>query len=1560
MCSALQIALVDLLRSWRIVPACVTGHSSGEIAAAYTKGALSMESAMKAAYCRGVVASKMPLLQKGKGAMMAVGMTEAEATPYLNSLSKGTAVVACVNSPSSLTISGDEEAIDELKVKLDEQGAFARKLQVEVAYHSHHMTLVADMYRSFLADVEPEVINPEDDGADDVEFFSSVTGTMVDSKDLGPEYWVSNMVGQVKFAHSVRKLCLETSDVKTRNRKTRRRTGAAKKVNVNLLIEIGPHSALGGPVKQILQAEEKLKASPIVYASALTRKSSAVTTLLRLASTLFTSGYPVDFAAINRPQCPKQQVQCLNELPPYAWNHSKTYWAEPRISKVYRNRKFPRTDLLGVPDRHASEDEPRWRNHIRVEEIPWVRDHKVQTRIIYPAAGYIIMAIEAIKQRVSIQNDRHIATYTLRDVSIESAMVLNERTATEVLVSLWPQDSTISETMSQWYEFRVASVSESNKWTQHCNGLVAVKYASSSQEDPQWQRQQALEAQRLQGIFEEATRECTTVTDVTEFYSHLTTLGLEYGETFANMSSAHSTRGRCLAKVTIADTAAHMPMNFEYPFVIHPSTLDSVLHPIFVALSTESKLTSPAIPISIEQIEIGSSLQNEAGTVLDVLVSALHKDSKNIEADITAVNDITKPNVNLSIRGLVCRLLEDGDNSVSKAERAPVAYKFDWAPDVDFLSRDALNSLCIPNTANKERSSTSIDSYQSLAQYLELLGHKNPHQSICEINAAEEAAVILHTLSGKGEKVPRFARYTATAPEQSKVDTLSNAFAAWNDLITTKLLDVHAQFNEQGFVPYSYDVVIVPKHGNEKLLSTSRLLMKDGGRMILFDASASSEQQAMSNMEWQDAMGAANLPISLQRNAFDATKNARFLVAEWKPTTPLTQQPILIIAEDNCPGISVDALRDLLEGANLQVEVTEWANAAPTGHLCIVLSELTTSLLGLPTESDWERIKKMFLESAGLLWVTRGGAISCPDPTSNLIVGFSRTARSELGDSKIVTLDLDPEISATGYQTATTIYELFSRQLLNEQISRDRESEYAERGGTLLIPRVIEDIPVNKAVNAFCGANVPQPELLHQSHRRLRPAFESPNAWNTVRFVDYDETKPLADDHISVGVLAAGLTARDLQFADSGMGYECSGEVRAIGASVKGFAVGDRVAGITCGSVANECTDRASVFQRIPDDMTFAVAAASPVAYTTAYHVVNRLAQVAPDETILVHGAGDPSGYAIVDLCHSLGADVFVTVKSEAERSILAAEFNMGDSRVFYGKDDSVFKAIHRDTSGRGIDVVVNITGADAEQLRLSWAYITPFGRFINVANGETRRSSRLNMASHSRDASFTSFDFYNLLDHRPKLAERSWEDSMAGMRSGRVKGLAPLITQLPFSELGKALETLDASPATGKIVVTADADTTVDVSSANISLAARSWSNEVMKQVLSQTPPMLCLDPKAAYMLVGGLGGIGRAIATWLIANGAQYLVFVNRSGTSRPEARETVELLQSKGATIEVRSCDISDEEQVKQMVTALAHDVPPIRGVIQASMVLRVSRISPPSYCHLASILTKLSAG
>lgn len=93
-----------------------------------------------------------------------------------------------------------------------------------------------------------------------------------------------------------------------------------------------------------------------------------------------------------------------------------------------------------------------------------------------------------------------------------------------------------------------------------------------------------------------------------------------------------------------------------------------------------------------------------------------------------------------------------------------------------------------------------------------------------------------------------------------------------------------------------------------------------------------------------------------------------------------------------------------------------------------------------------------------------------------------------------------------------------------------------------------------------------------------------------------------------------------------------------------------------------------------------------------------------------------------------------------------------------------------------------------------------------------------------------------------------------------------------------------------------------------------------------------------ASYMLVGGLGGIGREVALWMAENGAKSLIFVNRSGLSKYESQMTVRNLVEKGAQITTRACDISDETAVQRMLQDLSYSVPPIRGLIQAAMVLK----------------------
>jgi acyl transferase domain-containing protein len=161
LCTALQIAVVDILASWGVTPSAVVGHSSGEIAAAYSAGALSKEGALIAAYYRGFVCKQLTKT----GGMAAIGLGKAEVLPFLVA-GMG---VACENSVSSVTLSGDSEALEQVMgaIKNQHHQAFMRKLQIQMAYHSGKTTLCHhDLTTSYLLSDEyaNRCVRPHENG----------------------------------------------------------------------------------------------------------------------------------------------------------------------------------------------------------------------------------------------------------------------------------------------------------------------------------------------------------------------------------------------------------------------------------------------------------------------------------------------------------------------------------------------------------------------------------------------------------------------------------------------------------------------------------------------------------------------------------------------------------------------------------------------------------------------------------------------------------------------------------------------------------------------------------------------------------------------------------------------------------------------------------------------------------------------------------------------------------------------------------------------------------------------------------------------------------------------------------------------------------------------------------------------------------------------------------------------------------------------------------------------------------------------------------------------------
>ena len=317
-----------------------------------------------------MVSATLANLGYDRGAMMSVGLSEVQIQSYLDQVSSsniyGSLTLGCVNSPKNVTITGDESLINTLQSLLHTNGIFARKLQVGVAYHSPYMEQVAGDYKTLLTNIQTG--NRQQNAV----MVSSVTGTVVGNKDLSQgNYWVSNLVSTVRFSDALSQLLFQS--VKS----TRKKLGSYRNSTiVDDLLEIGPHSALQGPIKDILKQADK--AEHITYSSMLVRHMSAIDTSLRVAGHMYCLGYPVKLSGINSPRVKAEdRPVVLTDLPEYPFNHSQKYWLESRLSRGFRFRKFPRNSLLGstVPDWNPLE--ARWRNIIKFSENPWIEDHKV-------------------------------------------------------------------------------------------------------------------------------------------------------------------------------------------------------------------------------------------------------------------------------------------------------------------------------------------------------------------------------------------------------------------------------------------------------------------------------------------------------------------------------------------------------------------------------------------------------------------------------------------------------------------------------------------------------------------------------------------------------------------------------------------------------------------------------------------------------------------------------------------------------------------------------------------------------------------------------------------------------------------------------------------------------------------------------------------------------------------------------------------------------------------------------------------------------------------------------
>ncbi|KAI0112010.1 hypothetical protein GGR51DRAFT_557191 [Nemania sp. FL0031] len=606
LCTAVQILQIKLLKAAGVKLSAVVGHSSGEIAAAYAAGWISANDAICIAYYRGLHSPLAGGPNGQQGAMLAVESSVKDIRELCDEPEfHGQVCIAAINSPASLTVSGDCDAIENIRNILEDEGKFARLLKVDRAYHSHHMAACSTSYIQSLRALN---MDTQTKTASQCAWFSTVHGrkmTMGDNVD--EEYWDLNMASPVLFMEALLKASESTGQF-------------------DLAIEIGPHPALKSPVLQTING--------IPYTGLFYRSRSAIQTFAEGLGHIWTNLGPldIDLASYDQFLTNNAPTRLLKGLPTYAWDHSQKYWHETRCSRAYLSRTRPTHGLLGHLLPSSTDKDMQWRHILSLSDASWLTGHRLQGQIVFPAAGYVVMALEA---GIIASGSRTITLIEILDLNIERALMFEtEDSNIEVIfnlsnISRHPQGFVESTFKCNAAETRE---SESSHLNLYASGRMRISLGSQSH------CTLPSRLKRLSNLIKVGRD---------QFYSCLRELGYDYDGPFMALDNLERKLGFATGSISSIGTS---------PYLIHPALLDSAFQSIFLAHAApgDGALWTLHVPRQIRKVSVNPSLSATAKTDHGLLFdSFLSCESSTISGDVDLYLN-HEDNAMVQIQGLEC------------------------------------------------------------------------------------------------------------------------------------------------------------------------------------------------------------------------------------------------------------------------------------------------------------------------------------------------------------------------------------------------------------------------------------------------------------------------------------------------------------------------------------------------------------------------------------------------------------------------------------------------------------------------------------------------------------------------------------------------------------------------------------------------------------------------------------------------------------------------------------------------------------------------------------------
>ena len=1052
-CTILQIALVDELKSWGVSPVKCVGHSSGEMGAAYAIGALSHQDAVAVAYFRGQASSLITEKRRDlKGGMMAVGLDRKEAEEWIAKVDIGKIDVACVNSPQSVTISGDLSAIDQLLPMLEAEGIFARKLKIEVAYHSHHMSEIVSDYLAAISDIEGR--RPVEEAA---QMISSVTGDSVDPEELGAYYWARNLTSPVEFADALVELV--TGGVPTNER------SAAN--TVDILIELGPHSTLGGPIQQILDAGG---IKDVAYACVLERGKNGTDTALDLAAELLTRGAPLNIQGVN------DDLDCktLTNLPPYPWNHTNAFHAESRMGIDNLMRKQPRKSLIGVPMPMMDENERVWRGFLSLEEEPWIRDHKGLSSILFPASGMVCMILEAAQQMAD--PGKTVRAFKLRDVVFMAAMPMSEDSSTEVIVHVRPHIvSTAASHPHTWWEFTITSCKRGDQvLLDNCRGLMMIDYADGSE---QMKSELDYITERHIAGYNQVLESCPYPVAKSVFYELAQRSSWFFGPLFQTVDNMRLGKEKYTYDVFVKECGPSYSNELvERPYLIHPAMLDAVFQipdRRNDAGDQQLGIDKAIVPVSLGEFEIASDIPAKVGTGFRAYCNTKRQGFHDSEADVCWLDEKLSK-VYLSIRDL-CRAEvaftpEEAGETGKRTETSNLCAAVYWDYALDLLEAEDMKKIM-----------ATASPTEATAKMARIVLHVNPATTVLELLAeADISKAVMPTILGAAT-YPGQIRYVVAKPQGEVVTDvfyLGEADSPVPSTITTADLIVVSPVCE-GMVGFG------------KFLDKVLCLAKPTTTVIC-TADAETAGPILARKGY-----ASNMASGLYSQRIEIMANG----VEGKPEVVIIESPT---AGGLGKKLAVQ-LSEILTALDYEVKIAMWDEcivAAVQGKLVISLLEIEKAFLDSLSETDFVSLKGIILKAKRLLWLTYGD-----DPVYNMVDGLSRVVREEITGTHFDVLHLS---EATGLEHAASL----AGRILT---ANSKDSEWRESNGTIKVSRIgldhKQNVGVDRHLNDWTGV-MP----LREHDGPLRLAVGKPGLLDTLHFTPDNRwvDKPLNDQEVEI------------------------------------------------------------------------------------------------------------------------------------------------------------------------------------------------------------------------------------------------------------------------------------------------------------------------------------------------------------------------------------------------------------------------------------------------------------